>query len=189
MSTTATHPWAATFSPKRSFTLLHRWRRWATRHPVVAALLSGLVATHVASVLGFWLGDFGLVRLDWNTANGMVYLPDSGHLAQFLFGGLMHYCDGILFAVLFAVALHPRLPWSGSEVGNVLKGVVFGTALAVVALGVLTPLVYAPARGAVAGVFSTGFGWKYVLGVFVFHWVYGAHLGLLYSPLDEDDRS
>lgn len=161
------------------------WRRWATRHRVGAALLAGLVATHVATVLGFWMGDFGLVRLDWNTANGLVYLPGGTPLTQFLVGGTMHYIDGILFAVVFAVALQPRLSWRSSELGNVLKGLVFGTLLAVVALGVLTPLVYAPARGAEAGVFSTNFGWEYVLGVFLFHWVYGAHLGLIYSPLDE----
>jgi hypothetical protein len=165
------------------------WRRWATRHPVASALLAGLVATHVATVLGFWMGDFGLVRLDWNTANGLVYLPGGTPLTQFLVGGTMHYVDGILFAVLFAITLQPRLPWGNSEVGNVLKGVVFGTILAVIALGVLTPLVYAPARGADAGMFSTNFGWEYVVGVFLFHWIYGAHLGLIYSPLDKPDTA
>lgn len=155
----------------------------------MAALLAGLVATHVSTVLGFWMGDFGLTRLDWNTANGLVYLPDGAPLAQFLVGGAMHYTDGILFGVLFAVALHPLLPWASSEIGNMLKGLVFGTILAVIALSVLTPLVYAPARGAEAGIFSTNFGWQYVLGVFIFHWVYGAHLGLLYSPLDDNDES
>jgi hypothetical protein len=92
-----------------------------------------------------------------------------------------------LFAVLFAITLHPRLRWAGTEVGNVLKGVVFGTILAVIALGVLTPLVYAPARDSVAGVFSSNFGWQYILGVFLFHWIYGAHLGLVYSPMDHPD--
>lgn len=170
----------------RSWTLQRRWRVWASRHPVIAAAVAGLVATHISTVLGFWMGDFGLVRLDWNTANGLVYLPEATPLAQFLVGGAMHYTDGILFGILFAVAVHPFLPWASSEAGNVLKGLAFGTVLAVIALTILTPLVYAPARGAEAGVFSTNFGWEYVLGVFVFHWVYGAHLGLVFSPLDEE---
>jgi len=163
------------------------WRRWATRHRVPAALLAGLVATHIATVLGFWMGGFGLVRLDWNTANGKVYVPTESPLAQFLVGGAMHYLDGIVFAVLFAVAVHPQLPWPNSELGNLVKGLLFGTVLAVIALAVLTPLIYGPARGASAGVFSSGFGWRYIVGVFLFHWIYGAHVGLIYSPLPVDD--
>ena len=163
------------------------WRRWSTRHRVAAALLAGLVATHIATVLGFWMGGFGLVRLDWNTANGKVYVPKESPLSQFLIGGGMHYVDGIVFAVLFAVAIHPRLPWPDTGVGNVVKGLVFGTILAVIALAIRTPLIYGPARAADAGVFSSGFGWKYIVGVFLFHWIYGAHVGLIYSPLPEVD--
>jgi hypothetical protein len=40
------------------------WRWWATRHPVAASALAGLSGVHVASVLGFWFGQFGLTRLD-----------------------------------------------------------------------------------------------------------------------------
>ncbi|QTF72592.1 hypothetical protein [Arthrobacter woluwensis] len=168
---------------------LQAWRTWATDHRFPAAVLAGLVGTHVASVLGFWFGGFGLTRLDWNTANGLVYLPKADPLAQFLFGGLMHYTDGILFGVLFALTFHPRMPWANSEMGNILKGVAFGTVLAVIALLVLTPLIYAPARGAEAGFFSLNFGWKYVVGTVLFHWAYGAHLGLIYSPLDSSARA
>lgn len=56
-------------------------------------------------MLGFWFGGFGLTRLDWNTANGLVYLPDGEPFQQFIVGWAMHYVDGILFALLFAVAL------------------------------------------------------------------------------------
>lgn len=163
---------------------LQAWRTWATDHRFPAAILAGLVGTHVASVLGFWFGGFGLTRLDWNTANGLVYLPKADPLAQFLFGGLMHYIDGVLFGVLFALTFHPRMPWANSESGNIIKGLAFGTVLAVIALLILTPLIYAPARGADAGFFSLNFGWKYIVGNFLFHWVYGAHLGLIYSPLE-----
>lgn len=170
----------------REASLIHRWRGWVTRHPIGAAALGGFVGVHVASVLGFWMGGFGLKRLDWNTANGLVYLPEGNPLAQFLFGGLMHYTDGILFGILFAITLHPRLRFGNSEGANVLKGVIFGTILSFIALLVLTPLVYAPARGFEAGFFSLNFGWTYVISVFIFHWVYGAHLGLIFNPLDKD---
>jgi hypothetical protein len=163
------------------------WRRWASRHRVAAALLAGVVATHVSTVLAFWMGDFGLFRLDWPTDNGRVYLPHADAVVQFLVGGAMHYVDGIAFAVLFAINLHPRLPWPCSQLGNVVKGVAFGTVLAAISLTVLCPLVYGPAIGADAGLFSANFGWKFQVSVVLFHWIYGAHLGLVYSPLDELD--
>ncbi len=78
-------------------------------------------------------------------------------------------------------------PLPNSELGNLVKGLLFGTVLAVIALAVLTPLIYGPARGASAGVFSSDFGWRYIVGVFLFHWIYGAHIGLIYSPLPVDD--
>lgn len=163
---------------------LTAWRSWATRHRVWAALLAGLVAVHIGTVVGFWLGDFGLTRLDWPTANGLVYVPDASPVAQFLIGGLSHYLDGILFALVYAIALAPFLPFGSTAVGNLAKGLVFGTILAVLALLIMTPLVYAPARGSEAGFFSHNFGWSYIVGVFIFHWVYGLHLGLIYNPDD-----
>jgi hypothetical protein len=63
------------------------WRRWATEHRVAAAALGGIVAVQVASLLGFWLRGFGLSELDFNTANGAVYLPQATHIQQFLVGG------------------------------------------------------------------------------------------------------
>lgn len=176
---------AAESNPAAVSALRDRWRQWSTHHPVISSMLAGLVGVHIASIIGFWMGDFGLVRLDWFTANGLVYLPEEDSaFAQFIFGGVMHYTDGVLFALLFAIALHPVMRWRNTEAGNILKALVFGTVLAVIALGVLTPLVYAPARGSVAGAFSSNFGWQYILGVFTFHWLYGLHVGLVYNPKD-----
>jgi hypothetical protein len=166
-------------------TAISAWRGWATRHRVQAALLAGLVAVHVGTIIGFWLGDFGLTRMDWPTANGLVYVPHASPTVQFIIGGLFHYVDGVFFAVVFAIGLAPYLPFSSTAAGNLAKGLLFGTVLAVVALLVMTPLVYAPARGSVAGFFSSNFGWSYIVSVFVFHWVYGLHLGLIYNPDDD----
>ena len=162
------------------------WRLWATRHRVWAALLAGLVAVHIGTIVGFWLGDFGLTRMDWPTANGLVYVPDASPTAQFLIGGLSHYLDGIFFALVYAIALAPFLPFGSTAAGNAVKGLVFGTVLAVIALLIMTPLVYAPARDSQAGFFSSNFGWSYIVSVFIFHWVYGLHLGLIYNPDDSE---
>ncbi len=163
---------------------VNAWRGWATRHRVWAALLAGLVAVHIGTIVGFWLGDFGLTRMDWPTANGLVYVPDASPTAQFLIGGLSHYLDGVFFALVYAIALAPFLPFGSTAAGNAVKGLVFGTVLAVIALLIMTPLVYAPARESEAGFFSSNFGWSYIISVFIFHWVYGLHLGLIYNPDD-----
>ncbi|MCK2244620.1 MULTISPECIES: hypothetical protein [unclassified Crossiella] len=165
------------------------WRLWATRHRVAAALLAGLVATHVATIIGYWFQGVGLSRLDWNSANGFVYTPFGSAIEKFVIGGVFHYLDGIVFAVVFACALHPLLPWRNTQFGNLAKGLTLGTALAVVSVAFMTPYVYAPARGAEAGFLSLDLGWKYIVAVFVWHWIYGLHLALVYNPLPDDELS
>jgi hypothetical protein len=167
---------------------VYAWRRWATRHRVLAAMLGGAVAVHVTTLLGFWFGGFGLTRLDYNTANGKVYLPDATPVQQFLVGGLSHYVDGVFFAVVFAIAISPRLPLRATAVGNLAKALIFGTVLALLALFVTAPFVFGPTRGVHDPLVAFHAGWKYVLSVLLFHWLYGLHLGLIYNPLDDDDE-
>lgn len=163
------------------------FRTWATKHRVLSAMLAGLVAVHVGTIIAFWFGGVGLTRLDWPTANGLVYVPDANPTVQFIIGGAAHYLDGIIFALVFAIALSPRLRVRGRGASvNLIKGLVFGVVLGVLALLVMTPLVYAPARGSHAGFFSTSLGWNYMLSVMIFHVIYGLHLGLIYNPYDED---
>ncbi|WP_394620068.1 DUF6789 family protein [Lentzea sp. JNUCC 0626] len=161
------------------------WRTWASRHRVLAALLAGLVATHVATACGYWFTGIGLTRLDWNTANGFVYTPAAGPLAKFLVGGVFHYFDGIVFAVVFACALHPLLPWRNTQLGNLAKGFVFGTLLSVLSVVFMTPFVYGPARGSDPGFLSLNLGWQYIAAVFVWHWIYGIHLAIVFNPLPD----
>lgn len=162
------------------------WRRWATRHRAPAAMLGGLVGVHIASVLGIWFGGFGLSRLDYNTGNGAVYLPAATHTEQFLVGGLSHYADGVFFGLVFAVAVSPLLPVPATRLGNLVKALVFGTILALLALFVTAPYVFGPLRGIHDPLIAFHTGWKYVISVLLFHWIYGAQLGLIYSPLDGD---
>ncbi|WP_406464989.1 hypothetical protein OH768_53630 [Streptomyces sp. NBC_01622] len=158
------------------------WRVWVTHHRLPAALLAGLVATQMATIVGYFLPGVGLAKLDWNMVNGAVYTPGASPMAQFVSGGFFHYLDGIVFTVLFVVAVHPRLPWRDTAAGNLAKALVFGTALALVSLVFMTPRVYGPALGADAGFFSHHFGWKFIVSVFVWHAVYAVHLGLIYNP-------
>ena len=114
-----------------------RWRDWATAHRAAAALLAGVVATHIATVFGFMEVGVGLPRLDYMTQNGGLYLPKASPNVQFLTGGILHYADGIVFAVLFAAVLHPVLPWRSTPIGNILKGMFLGTILATIVVAFL----------------------------------------------------
>src|SRR5262249_593302 len=133
---------------------------------------------------GFWLGGVGMMRLDWNTSQGWVFVPFATPLQKFLVGGLSHYVDGMVFAVLFACVLQPALRWRRTVRGNLAQGPLFGPLLACISVSFMTPYVFAPARGLHPGFLSLDFGWKYIVGVFLWHWVYGLHLGLIYSPAE-----
>jgi hypothetical protein len=168
--------------------VIHVWRAWSTRHRLPAAVLGGIVAVHISSLVGFWLGGFGLTRLDYNSANGMVLLPNGTPTQQFMVGGLSHYADGVIFAVLFALALSPVVPLPASRLGNIGKSLLFGTVLALLAIFVTAPFVFGPARGVHDPLAGLHAGWNYVLSVFVFHWLYGLHVGLIYNPYDGADE-
>jgi len=61
------------------------------------------------------------------------------------------------------------------------KGFGYGAVLATISIGFLTPYVYAPHEG--AGLFTTGFGWKLMLGIYLFHVAFGVNLGMMYNPI------
>ena len=166
---------------------LDRYRTWVTDHRVSAALLAAVVATHMATVIGYWMPGIGLPQLDWNRINGSIYTPNLSPDLQFLSGGVFHYLDGIVFTVVFVVAVYPLLRWRSTTFGNALKGLFFGTILATISCAFMIPRVYFPAAD--VGFFSHNLGWQLLLAVFVWHWVYGLHLGMIYNPSDSDGRA
>lgn len=91
--------------------------------------------------------------------------------------------------LIFAVAVSPLLPLPATRVGNLVKALIFGTILAVLALFVTAPYAFAPLRGIHDPLIAIHLGWKYVISVLLFHWIYGTQLGLIYSPLDEDQSA
>ena len=102
-----------------------RYRTWVGDHRVSAALLAGLVATHLATVVGYFMPGIGLPQLDWNRINGAIYTPKASPDVQFLSGGVFHYVDGIVFTVVFAVAVYPLLRCRSATFGNARKGLFF----------------------------------------------------------------
>jgi hypothetical protein len=161
---------------------LSRYRDWVTDHRIAAASLAGLVGTHLATVIGFWLPSIRLPELDFNTFNGLLYLGAGSHASKavlFWTGAAVHYTDGLIFALVFAVAVHPRLPWRSTVLGNLLKGLTMGMLLAVITCVWMVPRVWNVPN---AGFFSHGLGWKFVLAIFLWHFVWGLHVGVFYNP-------
>ena len=156
------------------------WRAWVSQHWLASSLIAGVVATHLATVFGIWFHGIGLPDLNWPQANGFVIFPDGSTVVQYVSGGVLHYIDGLIFAMLFALMVHPRLPLSDTYEGNIAKAIAYSMVLATISAGFLVPYVYFPRSG--AGLFSTGFGWKLVFAIYLWHLIWGFFLGLLYNP-------
>jgi hypothetical protein len=156
------------------------WRLWVRDHLTAAALLAGLVATQMATVVGYWLTGIGLPQLDWNRANGAIFTPGTSASVQFLSGGIFHYIDGVVFAVVFVAGVYPWLPGRATAAVNLAKAMAMGTLLALISVLFMIPRVYFPQLH--PGFFSHNLGWKLVLAVFLWHWVWGLNLGLVFNP-------
>ncbi len=156
------------------------WRVWVRDHLAASALLAGLVATQVATVVGYWLPGIGLPQLDWNRTNGAIFTPGTSASVQFLSGGIFHYIDGLVFAIIFAAGVYPWIPGRATALGNLAKAMLMGTGLALISVLFMIPRVYYPQYH--PGFFSLHLGWKLVLAVFVWHWVWGLNLGLIFNP-------
>jgi hypothetical protein len=165
---------------------LPRWRAWASTHPIGSSLLAGAVATQFATVFGIWFRGFGLPTLNWPAVNGLLIIPTASPGAQYAAGELSHFADGVFFALLFALLFHPLVPLRNTLLGNLIKALIYGTILAIISAAWWVPYVGFPHAG--AGVFSTGFGWKLVFGIFLWHWIYGYFLGTVYCPLPMESK-
>ncbi len=94
------------------------WRGYATKHRLVAAIVGGLVATHVTTNLGMWYHGIGLPDLNFNYLNGLLVFGNSGMdpkgmndpVVLTAFGGLVHYAMGVSFALVYAFGVYPLLP-------------------------------------------------------------------------------
>jgi hypothetical protein len=175
------------------------WRVWVTNHWFASSLIAGFVATHLATVFGLFFRGVGLPNLNWPTTNGALGLlpaTDSTTTAQFWVGEFIHGIDGIVFAFMFVLLIHPRIPLPNTSSGNLVKAVGYSIVLAVISAGFLIPYVYYPHSG--VGLFSfdaaTTFGladagWKLPAAILLWHLIYGFFLGTLYNPLPWRERS
>jgi hypothetical protein len=158
-------------------------------------VFAGILATHIATITGYWYHGIGLPDLDWPRFNGYLLLragvlsaggevpadvfaaPDTTRL---LLGWAAHTVTGVVFAAVFVMAIRPLLPWRNTVLGNAAKALVWGAVLATISAIWWTPELFPEFN---AGFFSNHLGWKTVFGIYLWHFVWAVNLGLIYSPL------
>jgi hypothetical protein len=173
-----------------------RYQKWVYRHPVGGAALAGFIATQISTIWGYYAPGIGLPSLPFPAYNGLLFSQASvakdfsnfGNPGSWLIGQSVHYVNGIVFGLLFALFAYNKLPTFYPKLKSVQKGIVFGVTQTIISLGFLFPYVYAPRSG--FGIFSFGDNsfannhqhWKLPAAVLLWHLLYGALLGLFYDP-------
>ena len=158
------------------------FRSAVSNNRLTAALVAAVISTHMATITGFWYrmigfnSGEGFYTLNWPAFNGLLIMPDATPAEQFTAGALFHTLTGICFGLIFVYLIHPRLPsgWS-----NMAKALTWGGILAL-----LSALWWVPANFPAfnPGFLSLNLGWKTTVGIFIWHLVYGVHLGAFYNP-------
>jgi hypothetical protein len=161
-----------------------RWHNWVDNHPVGGIVLVAVIATQLGTYFGYVFPAIGLPTLPWPLFNGSLVAPatEAGTVASYFAGQSMHYVNGIVFGILYAVLVHQMIPLMNDHWGNVLRGLIYGVALTIVSIGLLVPYAYVPKQGYGFFSFSGPDGWKLPAGVLLWHLIYGFFLGLLYQP-------
>lgn len=149
-----------------------------TTRPVAHAMLAAFAAVQFAAISGFWYRMIGLEKIDWSRFNGFLIAPHATDLQKFLLGYGAVSINGFIFALAYAYLVRPLLPLPSTRLGNFLAGQAFGVVLSVIALLWFTPMNFPEFH---PGFFSQGFGWKLMVGTFVYH---GAFFLQLTSFLD-----
>ncbi len=163
-----------------------RWRSFVARNPFAAATIAGLIATQMATLVGYYFIGIGLPQTPWPLFNGILVAP----------------ADRVrLGVVLLRRAVDPhgrrrrvhasstrcssmgasRLPRTVG--GDISKGIIYGLILGLISMGFLVPYVYAPKQGFGFFSFYTPNTWKLPLSIALWHLTYGFLVGTLYSPI------
>lgn len=106
---------------------------------------------------------------------------------QFWAGSVCHFLTGLSYGLVFVFLIHPLLPIKNTVAGNISKGVLWGLVLATLSALLWVSRNFPEFH---PGFFTNNLGWKTVIGICVWHLVYGTTLGAFYNPLPpEQDRT
>ena len=162
-----------------------RWRTFVARNPFAAATIAGLIATQMATLVGYYFIGIGLPQTPWPLFNGFLVAPQTayGTVASYFAGQSIHMVDAVVFTILYAVLVYGRMPGPNTVWGDIMKGIVYGLILGLISMGFLVPYVYAPKQGFGFFSFYTPNTWKLPLSIALWHLTYGFLVGTLYSPI------
>ena len=143
---------------------------------VRAAVWSGLLATFVAGISGYWFPAIGLPRLDLAGLSGALLVPESAS-ESFLWavGVLQLLGGGVVMTLLYAFWVQEHLPGSGW-----LRGMIWGGVLAVVVGLTAFPLLFE------GGPFGTAWDGRTAVSLTAWHLIWGLVLGVAYHKRWED---
>jgi len=108
-----------------------------------------------------------------------------GTTGSFFVGQSLHFVNGIVFAILYAVLALPTMPFRNTHGGNVARGLLYGVVMTIISIGLLVPYAYVPKQGYGFFSFSGPDGWKLPAAVLLWHLIYGFFLGTLYQLRDD----
>jgi hypothetical protein len=164
------------------------WYEWVDQHRVGAIALIGLIATQLGTYFGYVFPAIGLPTLPWPLYNGILAVPAEafGTTGSFFAGQSLHFVNGIVFAILFAVLARPMMPFRNTHAGNVLSGLLYSVVMSIISLGLLVPYAYVPKQGYGFFSFYGPDGWKLPAAVLLWHLIYGFFLGTLYQIRDTE---
>jgi hypothetical protein len=159
------------------------WYDWVNLHRVGAAALVGVVATQIATYFGYVFPAIGLPTLPWPLYNGILGAPveEFGSASSYFVGQSLHYVNGVVFTILYAVLALHMMPFRNTHGGNILKGLLYSFVLTIISLGVLVPYAYVPKQGYGFFTFYGPDGWKLPAAVLLWHLIWGFFLGTLYQ--------
>jgi hypothetical protein len=163
------------------------WYDWVDAHRVGAIALVGVIATQLGTYFGYVFPAIGLPTLPWPLYNGVLAVPAEtyGTTGSFFAGQSLHFVNGIVFAILFALLARPMMPFPNTHRGNVLSGLTYGVVMTIISIGLLVPYAYVPKQGYGFFSFYGPDGWKLPAGVLLWHLIYGFFLGALYQVRSE----
>lgn len=164
------------------------WYDWVNPHRVAGIALVGVIATQLGTYFGYVFPAIGLPTLPWPLFNGVLAAPteEFGTPASFFTGQTLHFVNGIVFAILYAVLALRLLPFRNTQGGNVLNGLLYGVILTFISVGVLVPYAYVPKQGFGLFAFYGPDGWKLPAAVLLWHLIYGFFLGTLFQVRDQE---
>jgi hypothetical protein len=174
------------------------WYDWVYHHKVGGIVLVGVIATQLGTYFGYVFPAVGLPVLPWPLYNGILGTTFADGLNgataggafdpvfatssdSFFVGNSLHFVNGIVFAILFAILARPMMPFRNTHGGNIVSGLVYAVVMTIISAGLLVPYAYVPNQGYGLFLFYGPDTWKLPFSILVWHLIYGFFLGALYQ--------